>query len=84
MGPTVCGRDDRDFKHLSGWSIRLLASSDGCRDVAVPAHNETTILTGYEVVFEYPNYVDYVGILTAERRLPAHTLLLDCHLDNFK
>jgi hypothetical protein len=47
------------------------------RDLAVPTHNETTILTDYGVLLEYPNYVDYVCLLTAERRLPAHTLVLD-------
>jgi len=47
------------------------------RDLAIPAHNETTILTDYEVLLEYPKYVDYVCLLTAERRLPANTLVLD-------
>jgi hypothetical protein len=43
----------------------------------IPAYNETTILTDDGVLREYPNYVDYVCLLTAERRLPAHTLVLD-------
>jgi len=46
-------------------------------DLAVPSHNETTILTDCGVLLEYPNYVDYVCLLTAEKRLPAHTLVLD-------
>jgi hypothetical protein len=44
------------------------------RVLAIPAHNETTILTDYEVLLEDPNYV---CLLTAERRLPAHKLVLD-------
>jgi hypothetical protein len=47
------------------------------RDLGIPAHDEATILTDYEVLLEYPNYVNYVCLLTAERRLPAHTLVLD-------
>ena len=47
------------------------------RDLAISAHNETTILTNYEILLEYPNYVDYVCLLTTERRVPAHTLVLD-------
>jgi len=46
-------------------------------DLAILAHNESTILTDYGVLLEYPSNVDYVCLLTAERCLPAHTLLLD-------
>jgi hypothetical protein len=50
----------------SGWNIQLLASLERrIRDLAIPAHNETMILTDYEVLLEYPNYVDFVGLFTA-------------------
>jgi len=74
-GPqSQCGRDDeRNFIPLVGMEHPTFSFERRIRDLAVRAHNETTILTDYEVLLEYPNYVHYVGLLTAERRLPAHT-----------
>jgi len=71
-GPqSQCRRhDERNFIPLFGMEHPTVSFERRIRDVAVPAHNETTILTDYEVLLEYPNYV---GLLTAERRLIADT-----------